>query len=127
MSAENEPYSSHYLVNDMLTQGAVVNENDSTGAPDESTGLPIISHGSSPIEEPFGSGAGARADGRALAEFVAELFAILHPATLPMLERMFAEAREDAEIDGELGMKWHAEIGLAAARIALLEQQAIDS
>lgn len=122
MSAENEPYSSHYLVNDMLTQGAVVNDNDSTGAPDETTGLPNIPLGSSPIEEPFGSGAGARADGRALAEFVAELFAIL-----PMLERMFAEAREDAKIDGELAMKWHAEIGLAAARIAILEQQAIDS
>lgn len=65
--------------------------------------------------------------GRSLAEFVAELFLILDSEKLPMLERMFAEAKEAAEIDGELGMKWHAEIGLAAARIALLEHEAIDS
>ena len=40
----------------------------------------------------------------ALAVFVAELFAILHPAVLPMLERMFEDVRLDAENDGELGL-----------------------
>ena len=62
-----------------------------------------------------------------LAKFVAELFAILHPATLPMLERMFVDVKQDAENDGELGLKWRAEIGLAAARIALREQEALDT
>ena len=32
---------------------------------------------------------------RVLAIFVAELFAILHPATLPMLERMFEDVKQD--------------------------------
>jgi hypothetical protein len=64
---------------------------------------------------------------RVLAIFVAELFAILHPATLPMLERMFEDVKQDAENDGELGLKWRAEIGLAAARIALREQEALDT
>jgi hypothetical protein len=35
-----------------------------------------------------------------LANFVAELFVILHPATLPMLERMFEDVKQDAETDG---------------------------
>ena len=63
---------------------------------------------------------------RALAVFVAELFAILHPATLPMLERMFEDVKQDAEHDGELELKWLAEIGIAAARIALREQEAVE-
>jgi hypothetical protein len=62
-----------------------------------------------------------------LAILVAELFAILHPATLPMLDRMFEDVKQDAENDGELGLKWRAEIGLAAARIALREQEALDT
>ena len=64
---------------------------------------------------------------RVLAIFVAELFAILHPATLPMLERMFEDVKQDAENDGELELKWLAEIGIAAARIALREQEALDT
>jgi hypothetical protein len=39
-----------------------------------------------------------------LAILVAELFAILHPATLPMLDRMFEDIKQDAENDGELGL-----------------------
>ena len=66
------------------------------------------------------------ASDRALAVFVAELFAILHPATLPMLERMFEDVKQDAENDGELELKWRAEIGIAAARIALREQDAVE-
>ena len=64
---------------------------------------------------------------RALAVFVAELFAILHPATLPMLERMFEDVKQDAEYDGERELKRRAEIGIAAARIALREQEALDT
>ena len=64
---------------------------------------------------------------RVLAIFVAELFAILHPATLPMLERMFEDVKQDAENDGELELKRRAEIGVAAAKIALREQEALDT
>ena len=62
----------------------------------------------------------------ALANFVAEILSILHPATLPMLERMFKDVKQDAENDGELELKWRAEIGVAAARIALREQEAVE-
>ena len=62
----------------------------------------------------------------ALANFVAEILSILHPATLPMLERMFEDVKQDAENDGELELKWRAEIGIAAARIALREQEAVE-
>ena len=64
---------------------------------------------------------------RGLAVFAAELFAILHPAVLPMLERMFEDVKQDAEHDGELELKWHAEIGIAAAKMALREQEALDT
>ena len=64
---------------------------------------------------------------RALAILVAELFAILHPATLPMLERMFADVKQDAESDGELELKRLAQIGIAATEIALREQEALDT
>ena len=62
-----------------------------------------------------------------LANFVAELFVILHPATLPMLERMFEDVKQDAETDGEWELKRRAEIGIAAARIAAREQEAIEN
>ena len=62
-----------------------------------------------------------------LANFVAELFATLHPATLPMLERMFEDVKQDAETDGEWGLKRRAEIGIAAARIAAQEQETIEN
>src|SRR5271165_4686795 len=62
---------------------------------------------------------------QALASFVAELFSILHPATLPMLERMFEDVGQDAENDGELELKWRAEIGVAAAKLALKQQEAL--
>ncbi|MFY9736399.1 MAG: hypothetical protein WAL02_14910 [Rhodoplanes sp.] len=112
----------------MTTTGAVIYDYDNKDAPHEGVGLKIVAK-STPLEALLRSSADASdcASSRTLAIFVAELFAILHPAVLPMLERMFAEVKEDAEIDGESRMKWHAEIGLAAARIALLEQQALDT
>lgn len=83
---------------------------------------------SAPLKEPLRSRVDQNdcAPDRVLAIFVAELFAILHPAVLPMLERMFEDVRLDAENDGELGLKWRAEIGLLAARIALQEQEAVE-
>ena len=67
---------------------------------------------SAPLKEPLRSRVDQNdcAPDRVLAIFVAELFAILHPATLPMLERMFEDVKQDAENDGELGLKWRAEI-----------------
>src|SRR5271157_536284 len=62
-----------------------------------------------------------------LANFVAELFTTLHPATLPMLEGMFEDVKQDAETDGEWELKRRAEIGIAAARIAAREQEAIEN
>ena len=62
-----------------------------------------------------------------LANFVAELFATLHPATLPMLKRMFEDVKQDAETDGEWELKRRAEIGIAAASIAAREQEAIEN
>ena len=84
---------------------------------------------STPLKELLRSSVGQNdcTPDRVLAIFVAELFAILHPATLPMLERMFEDVKQDAENDGELGLKWRAEIGIAAARIALREQEALDT
>jgi len=46
---------------------------------------------------------------------------------LPMLERMFEDVKQDAENDGEMELKWRAEIGLVAARIALREQEALEN
>ncbi|MGA8157580.1 MAG: hypothetical protein WB822_15505, partial [Rhodoplanes sp.] len=48
-----------------------------------------------------GAGQNELAVDQVLANFVAELFVILHPATLPMLERMFEDVKQDAETDGE--------------------------
>ena len=74
-----------------------------------------------------GAGQNELAVDQVLAKFVAELFAILHPATLPMLERMFEEVKQDAEIDGEWELKRRAEIGIAAAKIAAREHEAIEN
>jgi hypothetical protein len=74
-----------------------------------------------------GAGQNELAADQVLANFVAELFATLHPATLPMLERMFEDVKQDAETDGEWELKRRAEIGIAAARIAAREQEAIEN
>ena len=62
-----------------------------------------------------------------LASKVAELFGILHPAVVPMLERMFEDIKQDAAIDGELELKRLAQLGMTAAKIALREQEALDT
>ena len=74
-----------------------------------------------------GVGQNVLAVDQVLANFVAELFVILHPATLPMLERMFGDVKQDAETDGEWELKRRAEIGIAAARIAARELEAIEN
>jgi len=92
-------------------------------------GLGVESVGQSTSREKLRSGAeqnGLVVD-QVLANFVAELFATLHPATLPMLERMFEDVKQDAETDGEWELKRRAEIGIAAARIAAREQEAIET
>jgi hypothetical protein len=74
-----------------------------------------------------GAGQNELAVDQVLANFVAELFVILHPATLPMLERMFEDVKQDAETDGEWELRRRANIGLAAIRIAAQEQEAIEN
>lgn len=59
--------------------------------------------------------------------FAAELFSILHPATLPMLEQMFEEIRQSADFDGEPELKRRAELGIAAVRLAAREHDGLDS
>jgi hypothetical protein len=44
-----------------------------------------------------------------------------------MLERMFEDVKQDAETDSEWELKRRAEIGIAAARIAAWEQEAIEN
>ena len=44
-----------------------------------------------------------------------------------MLERMFEDVKRDAETDGEQELKRRSEIGIAAARIAAREQEAIET
>ena len=40
---------------------------------------------------------------------------------------MFEDSlKQDAEDDGELELKWRAKIGIATARIALREQEAVE-
>ena len=92
-------------------------------------GLGMESVGVSTPREKLRSGAGQNelAVDQVLANFVAELFATLHPATLPMLERMFEDVKQDAETDREWELKRRAEIGIAAARIAAREQEAIEN
>jgi len=91
-------------------------------------GLDLESVGLSTPREKLRSGAGQNELAvDQVANFVAELFTILHPATLPMLERMFEDVKKDAETDGEWGLKRRAEIGIAAARIAAREQEAIET
>ena len=93
-------------------------------------GLGIESVGGQPTpREKLRSGDGQNelAADQVLANFVAELFVILHPATLPMLERMFEDVKRDAETDGEQALKRRAEIGIAAARTAAREQEAIEN
>ena len=91
----------------------------------ESLGVEIVEL--SPLQEGSRSGAGQNelAVDQALANFVADLFVILHPATLPMLERMFEDAKRDFEADGEWELKRRAEVGIAAVFIAAREQEAI--
>lgn len=62
-----------------------------------------------------------------LASKVAELFGILHPAVVPMLERMFEDIKQDAAIDGELELIRLAQLGMTAAKIALCKQEALNT
>jgi len=61
----------------------------------ERVGKEIVEPVFTPLHEPVRSSAGSKycASDNLLAVFVAELFAVLHPATLPMLERMFEDVR----------------------------------
>jgi hypothetical protein len=57
---------------------------------------------------------------------LADVFAMLHPATLPMLKRMFEDFRRDAEDDGQAELIARADKAIAAVSLVVTEQDALD-
>lgn len=51
-----------------------------------------------------------------------DVFAMLHPATLPMLKRMFEDFKRDAEDDGQTELIARADRAIAAV-VAVIEEQ----
>jgi hypothetical protein len=58
---------------------------------------------------------------------LADVFAMLHPAALPMLKRMFEDFRRDAKDDGELALVTRADKAIAAVTLVIDEQTALES
>lgn len=56
---------------------------------------------------------------------LADVFAMLHPATLPMLKRMFEDFKRDAEDDGQAELIARADKALAAVALVVAEQDAL--
>lgn len=56
---------------------------------------------------------------------LADVFAMLHPATLPMLKRMFEDFRRDAEDDGQTELIARADKAIAAVALVMAEQDAL--
>jgi hypothetical protein len=57
---------------------------------------------------------------------LADVFAMLHPATLPMLKRMFEDFKRDAEDDGQADLIARADKAIAAVSLVVAEQGALD-
>jgi hypothetical protein len=57
---------------------------------------------------------------------LADVFAMLLPATLPMLKRMFDDFRRDAEDDGQMELMARADKALAAIATIVEEHEALD-
>jgi hypothetical protein len=58
---------------------------------------------------------------------LADVFMMLHPATLPMLKRMFEEFRREANDDGEVQFVRQAEIAILAVDRAIADHEAVDT
>lgn len=56
---------------------------------------------------------------------LADVFAMLHPATLPMLKRMFEDFRRDAEDDGQAELIARADKAIAVVALVIAEQDAL--
>jgi len=56
---------------------------------------------------------------------LADVFAMLHPATLPMLKRMFEDFRRDAEDDGQAELIARADKAIGAIALVMAEQEAL--
>jgi hypothetical protein len=56
---------------------------------------------------------------------LADVFAMLHPATLPMVKRMFEDFRRDAEDDGQAELIARADKAIAAVTLVMAEQDAL--
>jgi hypothetical protein len=52
---------------------------------------------------------------------LANIFAMLHPATLPMLKRLFEDFRRDAEDDGHSDLVARAERAISAVLLVMNE------
>jgi hypothetical protein len=58
---------------------------------------------------------------------LADVFAMLHPAMLPMLKLMFEDFKRDAEDDGQAELARRADKAIAAVVIGMQQQHAIDA
>jgi hypothetical protein len=54
---------------------------------------------------------------------LADVFAMLHPATLPMLKHMFEDFKRDAEDDGQTELIDRADKAIAAVALVMAEQE----
>lgn len=57
---------------------------------------------------------------------LADVFAMLHPATLPVLKRLFEDFKRDAEDDGQAELIGRADKAIAAVALVIAEQDALD-
>jgi hypothetical protein len=57
---------------------------------------------------------------------LADVFAMLHPATLPMLKRLFEDFKRDAEDDGQAELMARADKAIAAVALVMAEQETLD-
>jgi hypothetical protein len=58
---------------------------------------------------------------------LADIFAMLHPAALPMLKRMFEDFRRDAEDNDEPLLMARADKAITAVTLVIDEQTALES
>jgi hypothetical protein len=56
---------------------------------------------------------------------LADVFAMLHPATLPMLKRMFEDFKRDAEDDGQAELIARADKAITAVALVMAEQETL--
>ncbi len=58
---------------------------------------------------------------------LADIFAMLHPATLPMLKLMFEDFKRDAEDDGHKDLMARADKAISAIMLVIQKQNALNA